>query len=161
MFSFCNFFKKKQIEVLSPVDGEVINITDVDDEVFNEKMLGDGVALIPAADEFYAPFAGRITSVFPTNHAYGIQHWTKVDCLLHIGLDTVNLKGKGFEPKVKQGQKVKANELLAVVNWSKIAGEIKSNQSPLIFLPDSLKGKKITNIKLGSVKAGEIIAIIQ
>ncbi|WP_338967466.1 PTS sugar transporter subunit IIA [Spiroplasma endosymbiont of Lonchoptera lutea] len=73
MFSFGNFFKKKQIEILSPVDGEVINITDVDDEVFNEKMLGDGVALIPAANEFYAPFAGTITSIFPTNHAYGMD----------------------------------------------------------------------------------------
>lgn len=156
-----NLFRKKKIEILAPVNGEVINITSVDDEAFKEKMLGDGLAIVPTSNEFYAPMAGTITSLFPTKHAYGIKHKSNVECLLHIGLETVALNGRGFNSQVAQGDKVKAQQLLAVVDWEEIDSDIKSRQTPLIFLTESLGNKRITNIKIGPAQAGDVIATIE
>lgn len=155
-----NFLKNKSIEILAPVNGKVIELSKVEDEVFSQKMLGDGLAIIPSSGDFYAPMNGVLTSVFPTKHAYGIRHKSKVECLLHIGLDTVNLEGKGFESKVNQGDNIKSKDLLVIVDWILIENEIKSKQTPLIFLTETLGKRKIKNIKYGQVKAGEVIAVI-
>ena len=112
MFFLKNHVEKVKIEniksneVYAPVEGEVIPLDEVDDAVFSEKILGDGVAVEPDKGEIYSP----------TKHVVGITTEEGANIILHIGIDTVELKGKGFDVKVEQGDKVEAGQLLMKIN---------------------------------------------
>lgn len=155
------WFSKKKIEIYSPVDGEIIDLAKVSDEVFSTKMLGEGIAFIPTSNEVRSPMKGQLKTVFPTGHAYGIEHPSGVECLLHLGIDTVNLKGQGFEIMVKQDNKVKEHELLVKVNWDEIKSKVPSIHTPLVFAPNTMKDKKLVIHKTGKVKINELIATIE
>ena len=122
MFFLKNHVEKVKIEniksneVYAPVEGEVIPLDEVDDAVFSEKILGDGVAVEPDKGEIYSPVKGTVSVVFPTKHVVGITTEEGANIILHIGIDTVELKGKGFDVKVEQGDKVEAG---AVVDENK------------------------------------------
>lgn len=105
-----NLFKKEEFKITAPVDGELIPLAEVPDQVFSQKLMGDGFAVIPDADTVSAPLSGTAESVFPTGHAVGIKTKDGIECIVHIGLDTVNLNGEGFHPLVKQGDKIKAGQ---------------------------------------------------
>lgn len=102
-----NFFKKNQ-EILSPVSGKVVDLSQVPDEVFSQKLAGDGVAIEPTSNEIVAPADGVLTLIFNTNHAFALTLKNGVELLIHIGIDTVALNGKGFTRLAEQGAKVKA-----------------------------------------------------
>lgn len=106
------FKKKKIIKVKSPVNGIAIDITTVNDQVFATKMIGDGIAFEPSEGILYSPVDGEIVNVFPTKHAVGIKTREGIEILIHIGIETVNLKGEGFESCVSEKQKVKAGDEL-------------------------------------------------
>ncbi len=150
----------KNLEIYAPVDGEVIEITKVKDEVFSQKLLGDGFAIKPENGNFVAPFKGKLITVFPSGHAYGIKHKSGVEVLIHIGFDTVELKGEGFDILVKQGGKVKVGTPLVNVNLDIIAKKAPSTDTPIVFSPDSMKNKIVKILKTGKVKKGELIAEI-
>ena len=122
MFFLKNHVEKVKIEniksneVYAPVEGEVIPLDEVDDAVFSEKILGDGVAVEPDKGEIYSPVKGTVSVVFPTKHVVGITTEEGANIILHIGIDTVELKGKGFDVKVEQGDKVEAGQLLMKIN---------------------------------------------
>ena len=98
------FFTKK-IEIKSPIKGKLIDITDVKDEAFSSKALGDGMAIIPADGKVCSPIDGEVVTMIDTNHAIGLE--TKgVEILIHIGMDTVKLEGKHFKSNVKEGYKI-------------------------------------------------------
>ncbi len=103
-------FKKEEFKIVAPVDGELIPLAEVADGVFSEKVMGDGFAVIPDNGEVCAPLSGTAETVFPTGHAVGIKTKDGIECIVHIGLDTVELNGEGFQPLIKQGDKVKAGE---------------------------------------------------
>ncbi|QGS51564.1 PTS sugar transporter subunit IIA [Spiroplasma tabanidicola] len=155
------FTKNKSLEVFAPVDGEVIDLSTVKDDVFAEGMLGDGLAFVPASGEFYAPIDGKLVTVFPSGHAYGIANKNGVEILLHIGIDTVSLEGKGFDVKVKQNQTVSKGELLVVVDLKEVSSKVPSMQTPLIFTTDSMQGKQIEIVKKGKVSKGDLVAIVK
>lgn len=118
---FDKFMKKEDPEVisdsvLSPCRGKLINLSDVEDEVFSQKAMGDGVAVEPSEGIFYAPVAGTLETVFPTGHAYGLRSKDGKELLIHIGIDTVELNGKGFTLHVKQGDKVKAGDKMVTAD---------------------------------------------
>ena len=98
-------------EIACPVKGTVVPVSEVKDEVFASKEMGDGVGIIPQDGNVYAPFDGTIEALFPTGHAIGLAA-NDVSLLIHIGIDTVELNGEGFSPKVKQGDCVKKGDLL-------------------------------------------------
>lgn len=98
--------------VCSPLDGKLIDITEVKDEVFSAGILGDGMAVIPEKGELYAPVDAKVDTVFDSKHAISLIGDNGVEILLHVGLDTVKLEGKHFEPQVKNGEQVKAGQLL-------------------------------------------------
>lgn len=100
------------IEVLSPLDGTVIPLSEVRDAVFAGGALGKGVAVVPRTGALYAPFDAVVVAAFPTGHAIGLQHADGAEVLIHIGLDTVKLGGQHFNLKVESGQKVSAGDLL-------------------------------------------------
>ena len=99
------FLKKEMFKVVSPLSGKCINIKDVPDEVFSTKMMGDGFAIIPDENVVVAPISGTVESIFPT---VGIKSKEGVEVIVHIGLNTVELNGDGFETLVSQGTKIKA-----------------------------------------------------
>lgn len=113
-----NFFKKKDepFHVVACTSGKCIKIEDVKDEVFSQKMMGDGFAIIPDGDTVVSPVNGTIVTVFPTGHAIGIKTKDNIEIILHIGIDTVNLNGEGFKTLVKSNTKVKAGQLLVKID---------------------------------------------
>ena len=117
-----NFFKKKSngVEVDAVVDGKIMPITDVKDEVFSTKMLGDGYAIKPSDKYIYAPVNGTISTLFPTKHAIGITTKEGLEILIHLGLDTVELKGAPFAVSIKKGDKVRKGDLLVTMNLKMI-----------------------------------------
>ena len=131
-------------EVLySPVVGEVTVLENVNDEMFSEKMLGDGIAVIPHADKLYSPVNGTISMVYDTQHAIGILTDEGANILIHIGIDTVHLKGKPFKTKVKQGDKVKVGDLLTVVNWRFLKRKKFDVIVPIIVTDKSVSHQKV------------------
>ncbi|NST76733.1 PTS glucose transporter subunit IIA [Enterococcus faecalis] len=112
--------KSNELIFNAPVEGKIIPLAQVNDDVFASKMLGDGVAIIPTKGELYAPIAGTVTMVYNTKHALGMQTVDGTEILFHIGLDTVNLDGKYFESFVREGQAVRQGELMIKFNLEEI-----------------------------------------
>ena len=110
-------------EIKSPMKGTVIPLSEVPDAVFSSEMLGKGFGVEPSEGKAYAPVDGEVTTVFDTKHAIGLMSKHGVELLIHIGMDTVKLNGKGFDVKVKTGDQVKAGDLLAEFDMDLIKGE--------------------------------------
>ncbi len=106
----------KILSVFSPLNGKIVALGDVPDQVFSDKVLGDGCAIIPADAKIYSPVNGVVTSIADTSHAYGFLSDSGLDILVHFGLETVALKGKGFTSHVSVGDKVKVGDLVAEVD---------------------------------------------
>jgi len=149
------FLKRKTREVLSPVDGKVVEIERVDDEVFANKMVGDGVAVIPMSDTFCAPIEGTVSKLFSTNHAYSIKSSKDLEVMVHIGLETVALKGQGFERLVNEGDKVKAGEPIIRVDLPYLTEHAKDIVTPVIISEESDVHKIEKQIK--PVKCGDLL----
>jgi PTS system glucose-specific IIA component len=96
--------------VYSPAAGEVILLKELKDGVFSEGVLGKGCGLIPAEESIYAPFDGQIVSIAETRHAIGLRSDSGIELLIHVGMDTVEMKGKGFAQTVKAGDRVKCGQ---------------------------------------------------
>ncbi len=103
-------------EVASPVAGHAVSLDDVEDKVFSSRTLGDGVGVVPTEGRFVSPVAGTLATVTKTAHAYGIKTDSGVEVLVHIGIDTVRLKGEHFTTHVEKGQRVEVGDLLAEVD---------------------------------------------
>ncbi|MHB9908246.1 PTS glucose transporter subunit IICBA [Clostridium botulinum] len=153
--------KKETVKVSSkdkfvaPIEGKILSITDVPDEVFSQKMMGDGFAIEPKNGTVVSPVDGVITTVFPTKHAIGITAENGLELLIHFGIDTVNLKGEGLEALVEQDAKVKAGDPILKVDIDKIKDEVPSIITPIIFT-NLTDDQKLEIVKLGkTVKAGE------
>ena len=110
-------------EIKSPMNGTVIPLSEVPDAVFSSEMLGKGFGVEPSEGKAYAPVDGEVTTIFDTKHAIGLMSKHGVELLIHIGMDTVKLNGKGFDVKVKTGDQVKAGDLLAEFDMDLIKGE--------------------------------------
>ena len=134
----------KKAEFVSPATGKIIPVDQVEDETFASKILGDGFAVELTDGEVIAPFDGEVTAAFPTGHAYGLKREDGLECLIHIGLDTVELNGSGFDVKVKQGDQVKQGQ---------VTGAGKSLVSPVVFS----SGAPFTLLKNDSAVKGEEI----
>ncbi|MEF9959874.1 MAG: PTS glucose transporter subunit IIA [Niameybacter sp.] len=155
MFNFFN--KLKGIEIISPMTGEAIDLSQVPDPVFSEKMVGDGIAIIPTENRVVAPCDGKIVQIFPTNHAIGIETTTGLDLLIHIGIDTVDLKGEGFKRLVEEGDTVKMGDPILEIDIKRIQELGKPLTSPVVITnADEVEFKSRAT---GKVEAGKSIAM--
>ena len=145
-------------EFAVPVKGTLMPVTEVADQAFASKAMGDGIAIDPADGKIYAPFSGTISVAFPTGHAYGITAANGKEVLIHIGMDTVELNGKGFKPHVKQGDTVKQGDLLTEVDLDYIRSQGKPVITPVIFTDGTavevLKTGSVDKLEKGTVKLG-------
>lgn len=119
--------------IASPLKGKVVALADVKDEVFSSEAMGKGVAVEPEVGEVYAPADGVITTFFPTGHAIGITTDTGVEILIHVGMDTVDMNGDGFEPQKKQDDRIKKGELLLKFDMDKIKAAGHPLTTPVII----------------------------
>lgn len=109
-------------EVISaPISGKAESIKNVSDKVFSSEMMGKGIAIIPNSMNVVAPVDGIVTVAYPTGHAYGLKSDNGAEILIHLGINTVNLNGKGFSTKVKQGQRVKKGDILGTYDYQEVA----------------------------------------
>jgi len=152
--------QKATEKLFAPVSGELLKITAVDDPVFSQKMMGDGYAVKPTEDQIYAPVAGTISSVFETKHAIGILTDGGVEVLVHMGLDTVELKGTPFTINVKESDRVSADTQLATMDRKAVEDAGKQTDVLTVFT----NGDKINSFAIigeGEVTAQEDVGEIE
>ena len=142
--------------IVSPMSGKLVPLEEVPDAVFSEKILGDGIAVMPETGKITSPVNGTIISVAETLHAYNIESDDGLKILIHVGLETVGLKGEGFSVKVKEGDKVRAGDIIGGVDLSLLKSK---NINPItsVILCDAPDNTQIKH-KEGSVIAGKSIA---
>lgn len=143
-------------ELVSPLDGELLPLSEVKDEVFSSGAMGEGVAIEPSQGVLHAPDDGRVVMTFPTGHAIGMKTKDGAEILMHIGMDTVNLQGKGFETLVDKGDEVKAGDELVKFDIDEIhsAGYIVTTS---IVVTNSKDYEKVSVVRQGEVKVGQEI----
>ena len=153
-------FKGVTDEVHSVADGQVINIEDVKDPVFSQKMMGDGFAVEPDNGKIVSPVAGKVASIFPTKHALGLVTDNGLEVLVHIGLDTVSLEGKPFDVKVTEGQTVAAGDLLVEANLDAIREAGRETSTVVVFTnADAIKSVKVEHT--GKLAANAPVAEVE
>ncbi|WP_276210583.1 PTS sugar transporter subunit IIA [Heyndrickxia coagulans] len=148
------FSKKAAVEELvAPMSGKVVQIEDVPDEVFSQKMIGDGIAIEPDEGVVVSPVDGEIVQFFPTKHAVGLKTKSGLEILIHIGMETVALNGEGFEGFVQQGDRVKAGDKLVSFDLEQIRERAESIISPVVITNfdavDTLSKTAETSVKRG------------
>jgi glucose-specific phosphotransferase system IIA component len=162
---FKNLFKRKEdsnggrVTLDNPVKGKIIKLEEVPDEVFAQKMLGDGFAVDPLEGAVYSPVDGEVKVLFPTLHAVAIETDEGIELLIHIGIDTVELNGEGFSSVIKLGDKVKKGDLLVNFDIETIK---KSGKSPItpVIITNMDKVEEI-NIEYGDKEFGDKAADIK
>ncbi|MEH2960427.1 beta-glucoside-specific PTS transporter subunit IIABC [Candidatus Merdisoma sp. JLR.KK006] len=146
--------------VAVPVNGTCIPLSEVNDAVFSQKILGDGAAIIPSEGKVYAPVNGTVSTVFDTKHAIGLLSEDGVELLIHIGIDTVNLEGKHFTAHVESGQKIKQGDLLVSFDQEQIQKDGYDTVTP-ILITNTAEFHSIHMNASGNVKVGDVLLTVQ
>lgn len=133
-----------------------MELTTIEDEVFSSLTMGKGVAINPAKGEVRAPVEGVVTTFFPTGHAIGIRGDNGADILIHVGMDTVSLNGEGFEPAVKEGDRVKRGQLLLKFDRDVISSHNLSTITPVV-VTNTEDLKAVTPVISGAVTEKDVV----
>ncbi|MFW6186535.1 MAG: beta-glucoside-specific PTS transporter subunit IIABC [Actinomycetota bacterium] len=141
------------VQVLAPVDGNAVALTEVPDKVFASGAMGKGVGIVPTDGHVYAPVSGTVKAAMKSGHAYGIKSPGGVEVLVHIGIDTVQLDGRGFTPAVTRGDHVQAGDLLAVVDLDVVA-EAGYDPTVLVVVTNTAQLADVVPVAQGAVTHG-------
>lgn len=148
--------KDNETVIYAPVEGELVDLTTIKDEVFSSLAMGNGVAISPVKGEVKAPFDGIITTFFPTGHAIGMEADNGAEILIHVGMDTVSLDGEGFVPQVKEGDRVKKGQLLLKFDMDVIKAHGLETITPVVLTnTDDLQS--VSPVKSGKVTEKDVI----
>jgi glucose-specific phosphotransferase system IIA component len=139
------------VAVTSPFSGRVVPLDEVDDEVFSERVMGDGVAIQPTSGAVVAPLSGRIEKLFKGGHGLAIEDDDGLQILVHIGLETVKLKGDGFTVHAAEGDSVETGDLIVTVDLDRMAELAIDLVSPVVVI----SGHGVTNPATGEVTSGD------
>lgn len=121
------------VEIYAPLSGEIVNIEDVPDTVFAEKIVGDGVAIKPTGSTVVAPVDGTVGKIFETNHAFSIETETGIELSVHVGINTVELKGEGFRRVAEEGQRVRRGDPIVEIDLALLEERAKSTLTPVVI----------------------------
>lgn len=160
-----NFFKKQQVpavdsnSIKAPLTGNVVALTDVPDPVFAGLMLGKGIAIEPTSGEVVSPVNGTVTTVFPTGHAVGLTSDNGIEVLIHVGMDTVSLNGKGFTQHVKAGEKVTIGQKLVTVDLEAVKAAGYPIVTPIV-ITNTADFADVTTTQASSVTSGDDLLTI-
>ena len=154
---FSKLFGQKYDEICAPVSGQAVPVTEVPDPTFSSGMLGNGVAVIPSEGKICAPCDGTVDMMFETGHAVSMVADCGAEVLVHVGLETVGLQGKGFTVHAQNGQKVKKGDKLMHFDDAFIKANAKSDACLVIFT-GLQEGQSIQMEKTGAVKALDEVA---
>ncbi|MHB8097277.1 MAG: PTS sugar transporter subunit IIA [Erysipelotrichaceae bacterium] len=137
------------MKLKSPLTGKLVSMSDVKDPVFSQKMMGDGFAIIPSANEVVSPVDATIEVLYPTGHAIGLRTEDGIEILIHLGIDTVKSKSNSFKLLKQVGDSVKAGEPIIQMNLKQLLKEGYDMTTPIVFLSgQKLKGLESKNINL-------------
>lgn len=150
----------KEVEILSPLVGELVQLSEVNDDVFSSGLLGKGVAIIPSEGKVVAPISGEISAILDSKHAVGITSDTGIEMLIHVGIDTVNLEGKHYKTNVKIGDRVNVGDLLIEFEIDKIK-ELGFDVVTPVLIVNSDKFTEVKGIGDKKVKFGENIITVK
>lgn len=157
MFGFLKI-KKADRSVVAAVSGELIPIEAVEDDVFSQKMMGEGYGINPSSGEIFSPVAGTVTTIFPTKHAIGITTPEGLEVLVHMGLDTVEMNGEPFEEKIEKDVVVGTDTLLAKMNVDQV---VASGRKPTVVVVytnmDKLKDFPDISAQPAPVQHGDVL----
>ena len=152
--------KKVDNNIYAPVEGETVELSKVEDEVFSSLAMGNGIAINPSKGEVKAPLDGEVTVLFPTGHAIGIKGDNGAEVLIHVGMDTVTLNGEGFDVKVKQGDRIKKGQVLVNFDIDFIKSKKLSTITPVIVTNTSSL-KEVVPHDAGKVTNDDVIINIK
>ena len=142
--------------IQTPIVGDVVALSNVNDPVFSSGAMGQGIAVKPSEDVVYAPADAEVTIVFPTGHAYGLKTANGAEILIHVGIDTVSMNGEGFDQKVAQGDKVKAGDVLGTFDSNKIAAA-GLDDTTMVIVTNTADYVSVAPITTGSVAKGDAL----
>ena len=142
--------------IQTPIVGDVVALSNVNDPVFSSGAMGQGIAVKPSQDVVYAPADAEVTIVFPTGHAYGLRTANGAEILIHVGIDTVSMNGEGFNQKVNQGDKVKAGDVLGTFDSAKIAAAGLDNTT-MVIVTNTADFASVNPVASGSVAKGDAV----
>ncbi|MCW9714870.1 PTS glucose transporter subunit IIA [Avibacterium avium] len=150
--------KTVEVEIYAPLSGDIVNIEDVPDVVFSEKIVGDGIAIRPTGNKLVAPVDGVVGKIFETNHAFSMESTDGVELFVHFGIDTVELKGEGFRRVAEEGQTVKRGDTIIELDLELLEAKAKSVLTPVVIS----NMDEISHIekKTGEVVAGESVVLV-
>ncbi|KEQ32220.1 PTS system, sucrose-specific IIBC component [Streptococcus mitis] len=142
--------------IQTPIVGDVVALSNVNDPVFSSGAMGQGIAVKPSQDLVYAPADAEVTIVFPTGHAYGLKTANGAEILIHVGIDTVSMNGEGFDKKVAQGDKVKAGDVLGTFDSNKIAAA-GLDDTTMVIVTNTADYASVAPVATGSVAKGDAV----
>ncbi|XJS10049.1 PTS glucose transporter subunit IIA [Aerococcaceae bacterium WGS1372] len=161
-----DFFKKKDkkeevksVDIYAMCDGEFVSIEQVPDEVFAQKMMGDGFAILPTSGIMNSPVEGQVDNIFPTKHAISFTVGS-LEILLHMGIDTVSLEGKPFTVHVNENTSVSPSTNIADVNLNELESNSKDKEMIIVFTNGSEVVESIDYKASGNVKQGDLVATV-
>ncbi|MMZ64611.1 PTS system beta-glucoside-specific EIIBCA component [compost metagenome] len=135
--------------------GEIHPLSEVEDQAFAQELMGKGIAIVPTEGKVYAPFDGVVEALYRTKHAIGLKAENGVEILVHIGVDTVSLKGKHFNALVEQGQSIKAGDLLVEFEPEKIKAEGYNTITSIVVTNMQQFGDVLTSSNEGPIREGQ------
>ncbi|WP_028591738.1 beta-glucoside-specific PTS transporter subunit IIABC [Paenibacillus massiliensis] len=141
--------------IVSPMTGEIHPLSEVEDQAFAQELMGKGIAIVPTEGKVYAPFDGVVEALYRTKHAIGLKAANGVEILVHIGVDTVSLKGKHFNALVEQGQSIKAGDLLVEFEPEKIKAEGYNTITSIVVTNMQQFGDVLTSSNEGPIREGQ------
>ncbi|WP_061589278.1 sucrose-specific PTS transporter subunit IIBC [Streptococcus sanguinis] len=142
--------------IISPIVGQAVALSDVDDPVFSSGAMGRGIAIKPSEGVVYAPADAEVTIAFATGHAYGLKTANGAEILIHVGIDTVSMGGEGFDQKVAQGDKVKAGDVLGTFEAEKIAAA-GLDDTTMVIVTNTADYASVTPVAEGALAKGDAI----
>ena len=142
--------------IQTPIVGDVVALSDVNDPVFSSGAMGQGIAVKPSQGVVYAPADAEVSIAFPTGHAFGLKTTDGAEVLIHVGIDTVSMNGEGFEAKVAQGDKVKAGDVLGTFDSNKIAAA-GLDDTTMVIVTNTADYASVAPVATGSVAKGDAV----